>query len=126
MSNFTTKESAALLILFIRWIEGSPERIKSISQLRRDLEVGEVGSLDLIDALLRRLASPSLEAKNIGSIYLTTATPKQLGREVELRLAEQQNAYENLQRLRDHEAKLYQDRITELEAISRVKPKTKG
>lgn len=50
----TEVQAAPFLIEFLRWLNANPHHLNSLNRLRSDLEMGEIGSLDLVDELVRR------------------------------------------------------------------------
>jgi len=42
------------LIAFLRWLNANPHQVERLQALRRDLEMDEIGALELVDELIKR------------------------------------------------------------------------
>ncbi len=47
-------EAKLFLIAFLRWLNANPHQVERLQALRRDLEMDELGALDLVDELVKR------------------------------------------------------------------------
>ncbi|MHA1572817.1 MAG: hypothetical protein ACTSX8_02385 [Alphaproteobacteria bacterium] len=54
LKRFASRYSSAFLIAFLRWLNANPHQVERLQALRRDLEMDELGALDLVDDLVKR------------------------------------------------------------------------